>query len=105
MTGVGGEVKRSHLIRDSFENLYTLGPDMEQPATNADKIRKMKQLLSTAMEFSLTDRQREVVQMNYLENKGAVEIAIELGISTRAVYKTLQVARKKLDKVKIFLKI
>lgn len=105
MIGAGGEVKRSHLIRDNLEGLYTLGPGMEKPATNAEKIKRMKQLLKVAMQFSLTDRQKEIVQLYYLEEKKAIEIAKELHISPRAVYKTLQIARKKLEKIKIFLKM
>ncbi len=98
-------MKRSHLIRDSLEGLYTLGPGMDKPATNAEKIKRMKRMLKVAMEFSLTDRQREVVRLYYLEEKKAVEVAQELHISRRAVYKTLQVARKKLEKIKIFFKM
>ncbi len=55
--GAGGEERRSHLIRDNLESLYTLGPGMDKPATNAEKIKRMKQLLKVAMQFSLTDRQ------------------------------------------------
>lgn len=105
MIGAGGEVKRSHLIRDKLEGLYTLGPGMEKPATNAEKIKRMKQLLKVAMQFSLTDRQREVVQMYYFEGMKVVDIAAELGISKRVAYKILQVSRKKLEKIKIFLKM
>ncbi len=100
MIGAGGEVKRSHLIKDSLDGLYTLGPDMEKPATNADKIKKMKQLLKVAMQFSLTNRQREVVRLYYLEEKKAVEVAEELHISRQAVYKLLRLSRKKLQKIK-----
>ena len=93
-------MKRSHLIRDNLEGLYTIGPDMEQPATNAEKIKRMKQLLKVAMQFSLTDRQREVVHLYYLEDKKAVEVAEELHISRQAVYKLLRLSRKKLKKIK-----
>lgn len=105
MIGAGGEVKRSHLIRDNLEGLYTLGPGMEKPATNAEKIMRMKQLLKVAMQFSLTDRQKEIVQLYYLEDKGAIEIARELGISRQAVHKTVSQSRKKLEKIKIFFKM
>lgn len=105
MIGAGGEVKRSHLIRDNLENLYTLGPGMDKPETNVEKIRRMKKLLSVAMEFSLTDRQKEIVEMYYIEDKGAAQIAVELGISRQAVHKTISQARRKLEKIKIFLKV
>ena len=98
-------MKHSRLIRDSLEGLYTLGPDMDKPATNAEKVKRMKQLLKVAMQFSLTDRQREVVQMYYFEGMKVVDIAAELGIGRRVTYKILQVSRKKLEKIKIFLKM
>ena len=93
-------MKRSHLIRDNLEGLYTLGPGMEKPTTNAEKIKRMKQLLKVAMQFSLTDRQREVVGLYYIEDKKAVEVAEELHISRQAVYKLLGLSRKKLKKIK-----
>ena len=93
-------MKNSRLIRDNLAGLYTLGPDMEEPATNVDKIQRMKQLLKVAMQFSLTDRQREVVKMHYIEDKGVVEIARELGISRQAVHKLLRLSKIKLQKIK-----
>lgn len=94
-------MKRSHLIRDSsLEGLFTLDPYMDKPATNADRIRRMKQLLSTAMELSLTNRQREAVQLYYLEEKKVIDIARELGISRQAVHKLLRLSRNKLQKIK-----
>ncbi|MHB8061272.1 MAG: sigma-70 family RNA polymerase sigma factor [Ruminiclostridium sp.] len=93
-------MKHSRLIRDSLEDLYTLGPGMEKPATNTESIRRMKQLLKVAMQFSLTDRQREVVQMYYLKDISAAEIAKELSISRQAVHKLLRLSRKKLQKIK-----
>ena len=88
MTGAGGEVKSTHLIRDNLDKLYTLDSYMDKPATNIDRLQHMKQLLSTAMEFSLTNRQREVVEMYYIDEKKAVEIAGDLGISRQAVHKS-----------------
>jgi RNA polymerase sigma factor (sigma-70 family) len=100
MTGAGGEVKSTHLIRDDFEGLYTLGPGMEKPATNSDKIRKMKHLLKVAMEISLTSRQRQVVQLFYFDGKKAQEIADEMHISKQAVYRLLKDSRMKIEKIK-----
>lgn len=105
MTGVGGEVKHSHLIRDNLEGLYTLDPYMDKPADNVDKRRRMKKLLSTAMEFALTVRQKTIIEMYYNQNKKVTQIAQELGISRQAVHKTLKQAKKKLEKIKIFLKV
>lgn len=93
-------MKRSHLIRDNLEGLYTLGPGMDKPATNAESIQKMKRMLKVAMEFSLTDRQREVVQMYYFERMKVVEVAEELYISRQAVYRILRDSRLKLKRIK-----
>lgn len=103
MTGVGGEVRHSHLIRDNLAGLYTPGPGMDKPATNTDSIKRMKQLLKIAMQCSLTDRQREVVQMHYMEEKGVTEIAKDLGISRQAVHRLLRDSRIKLKKLKNIL--
>ncbi len=98
-------MKSSLLTRDSLDSLYTLDPYMEEPATNAEKIRRMQQMLNAAMEFSLTGRQREIVGLYYMEEKAAAEIAEELGISRQSVHKTLRLAKKKLEKIKIFFKL
>lgn len=98
-------MRHSHLIRDNLAGLYTPGPGMDKPATNVDKVRRMKELLNIAMEFSLTDRQKQIVELYYIENKSAAQIAVDLGISRQAVHKTVSQARDKLKKIKIFLKL
>ncbi|PYG90150.1 RNA polymerase sigma factor (sigma-70 family) [Ruminiclostridium sufflavum DSM 19573] len=93
-------MKRSRRTQDRLESLYTLDSYMDKAATNAENIKRMKRLLKVAMQFSLTDRQREVVRLHYLEDKKVVEVAEELGISRQAVYKLLRISRKKLQKLK-----
>lgn len=93
-------MKRTRRTQDKLEGLYTLGPGMEKPATNADSIKQMKRLLKVAMEVSLTDRQRQVVQMHYIDGQRVVEIAAKLGISRQAVHKLLKLSRRKLKKLK-----
>lgn len=100
MTKDGGGVRRTRRTQDRLDGLYTLGPGMEQPATNDDSIKQMKRLLKVAMEVSLTDRQRQVVQMHYIDGQRVVEIAAELGISRQAVHKLLKLSRRKLKKIK-----
>ncbi len=100
MTGAGGEVKRSHLIRNNLEGLYFLDPYMDRPATNSKQIMRMKKLLRIAMEVALTDRQREVVRLYYLDEKKAIEIAGELGISKQAVHRLLRDSIIKLKRIK-----
>lgn len=100
MTGAGGEVRRTRRTQDRLEGLYTLGPGMDKPATNADSIKQMKRLLKVAMEVSLTDRQRQVVQMHYIDGQRVVDISAELGISKQAVYRLLKDSRTKLKKIK-----
>lgn len=100
MTGAGGEVKNSRLIKDNLDGLYTLGPDMEEPATNVDNIQKMKQMLKVAMEISLTTKQRQAVNLFYFDGLKATDIAKVMNISNQAVYRLLKDSRKKLEKLK-----
>ena len=100
MTGAGGEVRYTPLIRNNLDGLYTLDPYMTDASTNDEKIQRMKVMLKTAMEISLTDRQREVVQLFYFDNKKVNEIAIELKISRQSVHKLLSKSKKKLEKLK-----
>lgn len=93
-------MKRSHLIRGDLEGLYTLGPGMEKPGTNAEHIKKMRHLLKVTMEISLTKRQRQIVQLFYFEGKKAQEIAEEMHVSKQAVYRLLKDSRAKLEKIK-----
>jgi RNA polymerase sigma factor (sigma-70 family) len=50
-----------------------------------------------AMDLSLTDKQREVVRMYYIDNKKMPEIAEILGINKSSVHKILKRAIKKLE--------
>ena len=97
MTGAGGEVKSTHLIRD---DLYTLDSYMTESSANSEKIQMMKKMMSMAMEMSLTDRQREVVQLYYLDGKKVPEITEILQISRQSVHRLLRVSKKKLEKIK-----
>jgi RNA polymerase sigma factor (sigma-70 family) len=56
-----------------------------------------------AMDLSLTDKQREVVRMYYIDNKKMPEIAEILGINKSSVHKILKRAIKKLEFSKRYL--
>lgn len=66
------------------------------PSTNKKDIEKMKQLLSVAMLYDLTQRQRECLELYYYENKRMNEIASLLSISPSTVTRHIKAAQKKL---------
>lgn len=51
-----------------------------------------------AMNEELTDRQRELIELYYLENMNMTEIALRLGISPSTVSRTLKRGRGRLRK-------
>lgn len=66
------------------------------PLTNKKDIDKLKQLLSVAMLYDLTQRQRECLQLYYYENKRMCEIASLLSVSPSTVTRHIKAAQKKL---------
>lgn len=61
--------------------------------------RKMLRALRRAMEGELTERQRECVQLRYVERKSVREIAEQLGVTPPTASKHLKKARSRLGKV------
>ncbi|WP_161950328.1 sigma-70 family RNA polymerase sigma factor [Clostridium thermosuccinogenes] len=101
MTKDGGEVRNTRLTNVNPESLYTVNPFTTKPATNAKERERMKNSLNMAITF-LTDKQRQVVEMYYIQGRKMPEIAKTLGISKMAVKKLLDRAKIKLEKIKIF---
>lgn len=79
------KVRRICWLFNHLEGLFTLDPFMDKPESNVEKIMRMKQVLKVAMQFSLTDRQKEVIELYYLDDKKAVDIAKEWGISRQYI--------------------
>lgn len=101
-----GEMKNIHSIIENQENLYTLGPFENKPGDNTEKIEKMKKLIKVIMDQELTERQRQIVELYYLEGKKMPEIADILGTSKQNIEKCLKAAIKKIKKIKnIFEKV
>ncbi len=73
----------------SFSNFLTRD-------TNRNDIEKMKQILSQAMTCELTNRQRECVQMYYIENIKMKDIASILSLAPSTVTRHIKAAKLKL---------
>ncbi|WP_187296374.1 sigma-70 family RNA polymerase sigma factor [Tepidibacter mesophilus] len=63
----------------------------------------MKNNLKIAMNEYLTDRQKEILNMYYFDNKTIVQISNELGVTKGTVSITLKRAKNNLKKIKKFM--
>ena len=66
---------------------------------NESDIRRLKRNLRLAREEELTERQRQLLRMRYVENKTVSAIARELGVDKSTVSRTLTRAIARLRKV------
>lgn len=80
--------------------MYTMNPYETKPATNSKYRLQLKRLMKNTIETELTDQQRKIFIMHYIQDKKVTAIARELGISKQAVSITLDRAKKKLEKCK-----
>ncbi len=67
------------------------------------QIKRMKNNLKIAMNEYLTDRQKEILNMYYFDNKTIVQISNELGVTKGTVSITLKRAKNNLKKIKKFM--
>ncbi len=74
---------------------------MTRAATNDEKRIRMKRFVDLAIKLALTDRQKQIIEMYYIENKKMPEIARSLGINKSTVLRTLRTAEEKLKKFKV----
>lgn len=70
-----------------------------QHNTNKSDIEKMKQILSLAIKCELTNRQRECMQMYYIENIKMKDIAQTLCLSPSTVTRHIKAAKSKLQSI------
>lgn len=74
-------------------------------STNKNRIRMMKEAIHKAVKEDLTERQRELIIMYYLEGKTMPEIADELKINKSTVSRTINRAVNRIKKSKDIKKI
>ncbi|NSW92831.1 MAG: sigma-70 family RNA polymerase sigma factor [Firmicutes bacterium] len=68
--------------------------------TNSNQIQEMKQAIREVIQTELTDRQRELVQMYFMDGMSMREIAKQKGITKQSVSTTIQRAVKRIKKSK-----
>ena len=66
---------------------------------NRPERERMKRILSRAIRYELTERQRECIRMYYLEGIKMKDIARSLGLSNSTVSRHISSATRKLRKV------
>ncbi len=79
--------------KDFLRSMAGIGDD-----GNTGHLQLAKKALLDAVELDLTPRQRQLVTMYYFEERTLPQIAQELSLDTSTVCRTLQRARKRLQK-------
>ena len=69
---------------------------MERAEDNGEQMRRLFKNLPRAMYEDLTERQREVVQLHFLQGLSVTAIARQLGVSKSTVSRTIARATDKL---------
>ena len=87
--GDGGGVKNTHLTSKNPESMFMVDPFNDESATSESKIQKMKKELNGILNYSLTDRQRQIFEMSYGEKLKMTDISRSLKITKQAVYYAL----------------
>jgi RNA polymerase sigma factor (sigma-70 family) len=93
---------REKMKRKTDLSLDLFGDRLDVSRRNADddgEYKRMLHVLRRAMEGELTERQRECVQLRYLNGKSVNEVAAELGVTASTASKHLKKARKRLGTV------
>jgi hypothetical protein len=87
------EISIDPVLLNNFSNEEGIGAYFNSCATSEEFQQLRAELLKEVMyiiENCLTDKQREVMYMTYLEGKTQNEISIELGRHQTAIHKTLK---------------
>ncbi len=67
-------------------------------ADNENELRRLKRNLRLARRDELTERQREILRMNFEQNMTVTEIAQALGVNKSTISRTLTRAKRRLYK-------
>ena len=70
-----------------MQELYAVG------GTNRKRLRILQSALRKALDTSLTERQREIIQLRFFEEKTCTETAALLGITPSTVSRTMKRAQ------------
>lgn len=71
-------------------------------AQKGEKRKRMEQLLKKAVQYELTDRQKDCITYYYYRGMRVDEISKLMGIRPTTVYKHLKAARKALKKCAVY---
>lgn len=82
--------KTTYRRETEYQSLRSFVKQLERPES------KLAELIAEALSQELTQRQKQMVTMYYLEQHTMREIAAALGVNPSTVTRTLQAARAKL---------
>lgn len=91
-----------HMTED-FENLLAYNLYNQTGYSNTEDRNNIKKMLKVGIDNMLTEKQRKCVIMHYFEKKPMKQIAKELGVCPSTVTRTIQLAKKRLSILSVFL--
>lgn len=91
-----------HMTED-FENLLAYNLYNQTGYSNTEDGNNIKKMLKVGIDNMLTEKQRKCVIMHYFEKKSMKQIAKELGVCPSTVTRTIQLAKKRLSILSVFL--
>ena len=71
--------------------------------SNSEDVKRMKKMLSKAMNSTLTERQYTCLKMYYFDSMTMKEIAKTLGLHQSTVSRHVHAAKVKLEKLRAFV--
>ena len=84
----------------SIESEYSLRRwRTEDGESNAEQRRRLLEHLPRAMEEELTERQRQILQLHFYEEKSVSQIARELHLHPSTVTRSLQRSAQRLQRI------
>lgn len=89
-------------LDDQMEELYIHSIYAQHDDNSRDR-EKMKKMLVNAMQYALTDRQRQCLYMYYFENRPMGDIADAMGLHISTVSRHIKAATVKLKKLRAFV--
>ena len=91
-------------LDETLEKYYCVSIDGQMYSeSNSEDVKRMKKMLSKAMNNTLTERQYNCLTMYYLKNMTMKEIGKTLGLHQSTVSRHVHAAKVKLEKLRAFV--
>ncbi|MBQ3692290.1 MAG: sigma-70 family RNA polymerase sigma factor [Clostridia bacterium] len=91
-------------LNQQMEDLYCVSIDGSKFSdTNEEEVDKMRDMLSHAMRYTLTEKQKNCLSMYYFDKMTMKEIAATLGVNQSTVSRHVRAARVKLERLRAYV--